>query len=463
MSLTTPITGGTSVRTGLTVTLANATPLGAWSSTNTSVATVGASTGVVTGVAVGSCSIIYTVGSDSIAEAFTVYYTTITNGWDLIRIMPVFQGRLGWHQPNVAHPILSNANKSATAGRYYDRGVHKAVTVLNYYELQNEAGISDNDFNQLLQDEEQAGIMRLLNAVLNKPQLIEHKVNYTRIANNLQYIIPNTDQVCGYRMNIAPGDYAVNIESIGLLFDGDVTFNMYLFNDVILAPVYSKSVSAIANTQVRVQMDWVMHYINSHASGGNMGGVWYICYLQADLGNVHAIDEQLNMWTSSDILGAYPFQSDKVGTLDFNRKNASVNFRSYGFNFEFSSYRDYTQTIIQNVSLFDEARLLVMALAVIEGITFSTATNSTQRATQAMAEKFAPTLNGLSGAFNKNPYISDLKAQLDNQLTRINLVFSPQEMAMSVPIGGGDGNDWQYEGFDIRDMPARDLPTGVIV
>ncbi len=299
MPLTTPITGGVSVRTGLTIGLANATPAGTWSCTDVSVATINSTTGVVTGVSVGSCTIIYTVGSDSTSEPFSVYYTTITNGWDLTRILPVFQGRLGWHQPNAAKPILSNANKSATAGRYYDRGVHKAVTVLNYYETQNDATISDNNFNQLLQDEEQAGIMRLLNAVLNKPQLIEHKVNYTRIANNLQYIIPSSNQFCGYRINIAMGDYAVNIESIGLLFDGVVTFNMYLFNDVILDHVYTQSVTTQANTQVRVQLDWVMHYINSQQSGGNLGGVWYFGYFQSDLGSVHAIDEavSMTMWT----------------------------------------------------------------------------------------------------------------------------------------------------------------------
>lgn len=461
MSLTTPILGGTSVRTGLTLTLSNATAGGTWSSSDTAVATIVAGTGVLTGVDVGSCTIIYTVGSDSIAESLTVYQSTITNGFDLTRINPVFQGRLGWHQPTISGmPTLSTANKTSTSGRYYDRGFHKAVTIQNYYETQEDAAITDNAFNQLLQDEDQAVIMRLLNAVLNRPQLIEHVPLYTRIANRQSIVIENTGLCVGYRLNISSGDYAVNIDSIGLLFDGAATFNMYLFNDLVLLPVQTKSVTTIANTQVRVQMDWVMNYINS-SNSGNIGGVWYVAYFQDDLNGVHALDEQLNMWTDTTCVGSIPFQSAKVGELNFNRVNLSANFRTYGFNMEVSSYRDYTQTVIQNVNLFDEARGLTMAINCIEQILFSSRTNANQRVMQEIAGRLSPSLNMETGKFNANPYVSGLTQQLSRELERINRVFSPKPVPCSVPIGS-DGNyiDYQYEGYDIRTMPSRQTPFG---
>ncbi len=461
MAITTPILGGTSVRTGLTLNLTNATAGGTWSSSDTAVATIVAGTGVLTGVGVGSCTIIYTVGSDSIAESLTVYQSTITNGFDLTRINPVFQGRLGWHQPTISDmPTLSTANKTSTSGRYYDRGFHKAVTIQNYYETQENSSITDNEFNQLLQDEDQAVIMRLLNSVLNKPQLIEHVPLYTRIANRQSIVIQNTDLVVGYRLNISSGDYAVNIDSIGLLFDGDVTFNMYLFNDIVLLPVQTKSVSAQANTQVRVQMDWVMNYINS-SNSGNIGGVWYVAYFQKDLGSVHALDEQLNMWTDTKIVGSIPFQSTRIGDLNFNRTNLSANFRTYGFNMEVSSYRDYTQNVIQNVNLFDEARGLTMAINVLEQILFSSRTNANQRVMQEITNRLSPSLNMQSGEFNANPYLSGLKQQLGRELQRINQVFSPKPEACSVPIGNvGNWIDFEYEGYDIRNMPSRQTPFG---
>jgi trimeric autotransporter adhesin len=57
------ITGLSSMCNGLSITLANATSGGAWSSSNTTRATVGAGTGVVTGVGAGTAFISYTMSS----------------------------------------------------------------------------------------------------------------------------------------------------------------------------------------------------------------------------------------------------------------------------------------------------------------------------------------------------------------------------------------------------------------
>jgi len=66
------ISGTTLVCAGSSTTLSDATGGGTWSSGNTSVATVGASTGTVTGVGAGTCSIIYTLGAGCTA---TITYT----------------------------------------------------------------------------------------------------------------------------------------------------------------------------------------------------------------------------------------------------------------------------------------------------------------------------------------------------------------------------------------------------
>ncbi|MFL5748581.1 MAG: Ig-like domain repeat protein, partial [Niastella sp.] len=69
------ITGTTSVCSGSTTTLSDATPGGVWSSNNTSIATVNAS-GVVTGVSAGSADISYTVTSAN--GCVTVVTKTVT-------------------------------------------------------------------------------------------------------------------------------------------------------------------------------------------------------------------------------------------------------------------------------------------------------------------------------------------------------------------------------------------------
>jgi len=68
----TGISGTRSVCVGSIRLLSNASPGGVWSSSNTSIATVGSSTGIVTGISAGVCTISYTLGTSSVTISFTV-------------------------------------------------------------------------------------------------------------------------------------------------------------------------------------------------------------------------------------------------------------------------------------------------------------------------------------------------------------------------------------------------------
>jgi hypothetical protein len=75
------ITGPTSVCSGMTITLANATPGGTWSSTNPTIASINVSTGLVTGAMNGSTYITYTLGSGCKASsAVLVPFCRAANG-----------------------------------------------------------------------------------------------------------------------------------------------------------------------------------------------------------------------------------------------------------------------------------------------------------------------------------------------------------------------------------------------
>lgn len=66
------ITGSSTMCVGSTITLADTTSGGSWSSSNTAVATVGSSSGIVTGVAAGTATIYYVVGSCATYKIVTV-------------------------------------------------------------------------------------------------------------------------------------------------------------------------------------------------------------------------------------------------------------------------------------------------------------------------------------------------------------------------------------------------------
>jgi hypothetical protein len=463
-----PISGATFVSVGYTTTLTDATAGGTWSSSDTSIATVSAS-GIVTGVSLGSVTITYTAPDSSIStHSLEVNPVRITNGFNLDRILPAFRERIGWHQPTMANmPVLSATNRKAISGKYYDRGYHQAVSIKNLYLNQEDPDITDEQFNQWLFDEDDACATRVLTAVFNKPTLIEHKPNYTRTANLLNYNIPNQDLMVGYRINMAVGDYAGVINSISLLFSDVATFNIYLYNDLLLAPVKTQQVTTVAKSQTRVQLDWVINYIDSSNNGGNtggnIGGVWYVCYKQSEVHasnpDCYAINEQLNLWNDTKIIGAFPFQAPTNDVYAFTRTNPSINFLSYGINIEFSSYRDYTQTIIQNPHLFDEARGLCMAINSLELIQNTTRTNETERQMTNNVARLEYDLN-LSFPTKEYPFMAGIKQRLERELRSLNTKFNPPAQAMSIPIGDMTWwGDRYYQGMDIAELPPRDLPT----
>ncbi len=123
-SLPASITGSTTINVGSTSTLSNSTPGGSWSSENTAVATVNGSTGVVTGVSVGTALIRYTLGTGcSVTTTVTVqlieYTTSFPVGWS-------------WFSVNVNTPNMSVAammSACATPGDY----IKDQLTSANYY------------------------------------------------------------------------------------------------------------------------------------------------------------------------------------------------------------------------------------------------------------------------------------------------------------------------------------------
>lgn len=450
MAVVTPISGSYYVAVGDTITLSDAQVGGTWSSSDSSIATVSVS-GVVTGVSVGNVTIYYTVGSDYAFRTITVMAQSVTNGMDIIQVMNAFCGRIGWRQPTISGvPTLSADNFLSYSGRRYD-GVHPMVTLNNLYYTQENADITDEQFNTYLAALDQDVTMRVLNAVFNRPPLIEHKLSFNRSNWMFNRTITNVDNVVGYKINIGPGDHAVCFNAVSLYFDGAATFDIYLFNDLIEAPVKQKTVTTVANTQVKVQLDWVVNYNSDFTNGG----IWYIVYFQRDLGTVHAVDEQLNMWTDTKMFGVIPVQSRRIGDLNFNRNNPSSAYNSYGLNLEMSSYRDYTRMCVTNPSLFDEARILMMGVTALETIKYSTGTNTTQKQAERKAAEISLDMN-IERPTTDFPYASGIKAQLRRELERLNKVVMPYAGPQTHYENGMGYNPWgDYQGFYLANMPIR--------
>ena len=126
------ITGPTIVCIGSTITLADATVPGTWSSSTTTVATIGSGTGVVTGVSAGTTTITYTIGSGCTATVVVtvaptptaiVGASTVCTGSATTLFDPIVGG--SWSSSNTAVATVGSGTGIVT-------GVTVGTTVITY-------------------------------------------------------------------------------------------------------------------------------------------------------------------------------------------------------------------------------------------------------------------------------------------------------------------------------------------
>jgi hypothetical protein len=347
-----------------------------------------------------------------------------TNGFDIAVVLPELQQRIGWRQPTKAgSPILNSLNKTSKSGRFY-QGFHALVTIDNIKATVEEANISDASLNQCLQDLQDDAIMRTLTAVFKSSELIEQQLLYTRFG-TMDLIIQNFNMFCGFMINIAD-DFGISaqINNCTLYFDGDVDFNLYLFQDGVKAPLKSFPVHCDAYQRNEVRLDNLILNFKT-------GRKYYFGYFQSDLGSVHAIQEQIDRWATGHCFEAIAFAAPTLNNnTDFNHNYRQWTALPRGLNLEIITFRDHTQQILRKANLFDEAIGLTVAVMVLEQIQVSTRSNVTERQTKINTEKLYVDLNQ-AFATAEVPITPGLKSRVLTEYKALRQSFFPEIIALS--------------------------------
>lgn len=348
---------------------------------------------------------------------------SISNGFDVTKVLSKLTGRVGWKQP-ASGPTLDNANKASASGRYF-QDFHPLVTVQNIVDTIEDGEIMSTDqVNAFLTGMQKSAILRTINGVFNKPQLIESTLLFDR---KLRNDIPTTNygKFCGYRLMVGQGEFALQVSRAAFIFNADATFTLYLYQDMVLEPLYTKEVTVTAFNETYVELpEWVVNYISDRS----MGGVFYIGYYQDEIlaQNAVALDEFVSQWNRSFAFGYTAMEAvADFSNLTFNRIAVPYTLRTYGMNLEIQTYYDFTNKIVKNVSLFDEAIGLTMAIEALGYITYSARSNKTQRCTQEMGAIIYNEIMNSGDALQLSPYVAGLKQQLVQEIGRLNRNFFP--------------------------------------
>lgn len=334
-----------------------------------------------------------------------------SNGFDLDAILPALENRLGWRSegPDIAFESF-----------------HALCTEKNLKDVQPTENIADDAWVNYKTDVKKDVIMRCLRSVFNKSEYIDQVLLQDRIPIQQKQFIENEDLFVGLRIRIAPDfSYSTWIKTVSLLFDSNVIFNLYLFEDGNPDFIGSWEVDAVANQPTIFDIeDVLLSYAKSQKT------VFYLGYYQNDLGTAKAIREQV-CWNSGKCFSAYSFTMLRS---DVSKFNPAYSYNSYGLNSELHSFRDYTYKIERNPELFDEAIGLSMVAFVLEMLRSTTRSNGTERKLSENEKlELYYYLNGVLPAMGVSKTIG-LNDQIKQKFLDIREVFYPKPKAQTVSV-----------------------------
>jgi hypothetical protein len=331
--------------------------------------------------------------------------------------------RVGWQQPTEdEYDILEGDNLVSSSGLYFNN-YHPAVTVRNLKETNQDAGISNADFNTKLEDFQKSAINRVCQGIFNKDVIIEQVQLYSRDYERNFKTLDNTSKFVGFKIKLCDDyGYSVLLNAISLYFDGVATFNMYCFHSA-KGNVWTKSVTTVANTETVVN---VTDLVLSISKNTQKGGVYYIGYFQDDLGAVNAINDYGADYEDANIFSYSGIEADTLTASTYDNQTIVQTALNYGVNLELTSVNDYTSMIVRNAQAFDEAVALQVACDCIEQIIMSTRSNYTERMTKEFAQQLYNDLN-LEWTTESQPYTGGLKNRLRRELQRLNKNFFKED------------------------------------
>ncbi len=364
--------------------------------------------------------------------SFSVGSGGYSNGFNFPRVISALSGRLGWRQSTIdGAPVADASNSSSKSGRYFN-DFHALNSLYIVKHIAEDPLATDAEINLYLDALQRSAILRALNAAIDEPEILELGLDFERETEINDRKIDNAGLFVGRKIQVSRlTDVAVQINTVSLYFDGDVTFPLYLFQEGKKAPIWTANVTAIKDEKTPVDLDGV---ILSFLSPGNLGGAYYLGYFQEDLGGVKAYDESRFWPKCSRNWDVKFFQAEKIaGETNFNRRILVGSPWSSGLNIQLSAFRDWTTAIVNKASNIDELIGLTMTGQIMELAIYNIRSNSGERVLKEQLQSLGlfQQLEGVAPGVPDAPKILGLRNRIDREIERVSDSFEDCERAVA--------------------------------
>jgi hypothetical protein len=334
--------------------------------------------------------------------------------FQLSNIQSNLQGLIGWKQSiNPTYAVVDSDNLKSDSGAYF-QDYSSLVTIENIHQNQNYPAISDAQLNTLLGDIYESAIVKVLNNVFQSNDFIENKVLYP-FESSYNEKLDNDTSFVGFELEQPTRRELINtINKLILTFDDVDTVKILVFHSSRQAPIFSQEITTVADSDKE-------EVVNITLTKEYNGGKFYIGYLRSGL-TAKAINRG---WDKANVRACYkalkinPIQVDgwDAETL-FDVEDIDYQDKTYGLNFDITSWKDYTNLITQNKYKFVNALGLQVAIDVMDLILKSTRSNRIERIADSKV------LFELEGIINNElPRVAGLRGKLQAEIVRLKQTF----------------------------------------
>ena len=295
--------------------------------------------------------------------------------------------------------IITEANYTSSSGMYF-QDYHALINVEN---LKNIAPVelTDAELNTWLTDLLKGSQVKVVNAVMQRFKGATKTVfenlrlfNYASVMDTLYTVSGNA--FVGYEVELCHTDnIMVVLESIGLMFNGSDTFNIYVFHTSKQAPIHTIAVTPETNIEA-----WEVQTVKylEHVTDTYVGGKFYIGYLQQDLtaAPINREWNKANVQQYADLFSITPMTvADHTTATLFDLDDIEYTSDTYGLNFAFTVQNNITKQIITQKNVFTNVIGYQVAVDFLEHIANSIRDNAIKKETRDLATVELNVENGL--------------------------------------------------------------------
>jgi hypothetical protein len=345
---------------------------------------------------------------------------------DIINSIAV--GVVGWEQPTKSgSPTLTDANKASSSGLTFQGG-HGLCTIDNIKSTIDDDAITDANLNIYLASLASRALNDVCNQVFTEDDHIDTGL-YFKYESRFSDLLDNDNSFVGFQIDL--GSNAVNqgskkrndisliINSLILEFNGVGPVKMLLFNSQMNAPVKTKTITTVANSAKSDLVNWVLNDLD-------YGGMWYIGYLRTTSMTIQAIKRNFKMAIFPTVFPEVGIRPIRLPNWDqetmFDPLQLRYEYYTWGMNFSFSMYDDYTSFVKTNINRFAKSLQLQVCVNVLKGISNSTRSNKSERLSKAAA------MLELDGNRNNPnmPYTVGLNKELQKEINKLKETYNPR-------------------------------------